>query len=64
MDNLVNWDFNINNQNWLDYIQQKNFLFLIVKVNSDAIPIEKSIKYQKALFTHKWNNLINFVELY
>ncbi|MFN6092401.1 MAG: hypothetical protein ACK44N_08305, partial [Bacteroidota bacterium] len=64
MDNLVNWDFYINNQNWLDYIQQKNFLFLIVKVNSDAIPVEKSIKYQKGLFTHKWNNLINFVELY
>ena len=64
MDNLVNWDFNINNQNWLDFIQQKNFLYLIVKINSDSIPTEKSIKYQKALFTHKWNNLINFVELY
>jgi hypothetical protein len=64
MDNLVNWDFNVNNQNWLDYIQQKNFLYLIVKVNSDSIPVEKSIKYQKGLFTHKWNNLINFVELY
>lgn len=64
MDNLVNWDFTVNNQNWLDYIQQKNFLYLIVKVNSDIIPLEKSIKYQKGLFTHKWNNLINFVELY
>jgi hypothetical protein len=64
MDNLVNWDFTINDQNWLDYIQQKNFLYLIVKVNSDVIPIEKSIKYQKGLLSHKWNNLINFVELY
>jgi len=64
MDNLVNWDFSINNQNWLEYIQQKNFLYLIVKVNSNVIPTEKSIKYQKGLFTHKWNNLINFVELY
>ena len=64
MDNLVNWDFNVNDQNWLDYIQQKDFLYLIVKVNSDIIPVEKSIKYQKGLFTHKWNNLINFVELY
>ena len=64
MDNLVNWDFTVNDQNWLDYIQQKNFLYLIVKVNSDTIPLEKSIKYQKGLFTHKWNNLINFVELY
>lgn len=64
MDNLVNWDFTINDQNWLDYIQQKNFLYLIVKLNSDIIPPEKSIKYQKGLFTHKWNNLINFVELY
>lgn len=63
-DNLVNWDFTVNGQNWLDYIQQKNFLYLIVKVNSDRIPLEKSIKYQKGLFTHKWNNLINFVELY
>jgi hypothetical protein len=64
MDNLVNWDFNINNQNWLEFIQQKNFLYLIVKVNSDIIPLEKSINYQKGLFNHKWNNLINFVELY
>jgi hypothetical protein len=64
MDNLVNWEFTVNDQNWLEYIQQKNFLYLIVKVNSDVIPIEKSIKYQKGLFTHKWNNLINFVELY
>ena len=64
MDNLVNWEFTVNDLNWLDYIQQKNFLYLIVKVNSEVIPIEKSIKYQKGLFTHKWNNLINFVELY
>jgi hypothetical protein len=63
-DNLVNWDFTINNQNWLEYIQQKNFLYLVKKVNSDIIPLEKSIKYQKGLLTHKWNNLINFVELY
>ena len=64
IDNLVNWDFNVDNQNWLNIIQQKNFLYIIVKVNSDAIPIERSLKYQRALYSHKWNNLINFVELY
>ncbi|MFM7015052.1 MAG: hypothetical protein ACKOX3_01880 [Bacteroidota bacterium] len=64
MDNLVNWDFKVNDLEWLDFIQQKNFLYSVTKINSEAIPIEKSIKYQKGLFTHKWNNLINFVKLY
>lgn len=64
MDNLVNWDFNVGDQEWMEFVKQKSFLYLITKINSQGIPTEKAIKYQKALFTHKWNNLINFVELY
>jgi hypothetical protein len=64
MDNLVNWDFKINEIEWLEFLKQKDYLYLITKINSEAIPVENAIKYQKGLLTHKWNNLINFVEHY
>ncbi len=64
MDNLVNWDFNVQGVQWLDFLRSKNYLYLITKINSDLIPLEKAIKYQKGLYNHKWNNLINFVENY
>jgi hypothetical protein len=64
MDNLVNWDFNVQGVQWLDFLRSKNYLYLITKINSDVIPVEKAIKYQRGLYTHKWNNLNNFVEHY
>ena len=64
MDNLVNWDFKIDSLNWLDFITQKNYLYTVTKINSEVVSIDRSYKFQKALFNHRWNNLINYVQNY
>lgn len=46
----------------LDFLNEKEFYFRILKINSQTIPIEQSDAYLKGLRTWKWNVLTDFAK--
>lgn len=61
---LIKLEVMINNKLLIDNIREKNFNFIIRKINQQEIARSQSYLYQKALLQSPWNKVSYFVENY
>jgi hypothetical protein len=61
---MIKMDVKIGLKSWVDFIREKQFPFIIQKINSQLIKRADSYLYQKALITTDWNRITEFVKYY
>jgi hypothetical protein len=58
---LMRFDITMLEKNWIEVIREKNFNYVIRRINSQDIPRSDAYLYQKALLEADWSHLTAFV---
>lgn len=54
---LMRLEITIQDKNWIEFIREKNFNYVIRRINSQDIPRSEAFLYQKALLESDWSHL-------
>ena len=61
---MVKMDLLIGMKSWIDFIREKEFTFVIMKINNQEISRSDSFLYLKGLQTSDWRKITEFVKYY
>lgn len=61
---MVKMDIAVGLKSWIDFIREKQFYYIVKKINTQEISPAQSFIYLKALQTYDWRRLTEFVKYY
>ncbi len=61
---MLKMELKINEQPFIDYLKQQQYLFIIRQINHQEIPRSQSYAYQKALLEADWKRMTEYIGQY
>ena len=61
---MVKMEVSIGLKSWVDFIREKQFFYVIKKINNQEVSHAQSYVYLKALQSYEWGKITEFVKFY